>query len=177
MADYLRKTLHGHFHKCDNGTTNQIKGRAFEDLACYLFGLIPGIIITARNQMNTFHNEEIDVAIWNEKSDEGLFFLPHIILIECKNWNTPVSSIDVSWFANKLQRKGLDYGILIANKGITGNSIDLNAAHDVISFHMAQKRYIIVITRTEIEKLTKIEELVLLIKEKLCLLAVSGAIA
>ena len=33
MANYSQNTLNGHFNSCDNGTTNQIKGKAFEDLA------------------------------------------------------------------------------------------------------------------------------------------------
>lgn len=136
MANYARTTLDSHLRNCDNGRTNQIKGKAFEDLTCYLFGLMPGVNITARNKMNVFGNEEIDVAIFNDKSRNGLPFLPHLILIECKNWTKPVSSIEVSWFCQKLQSRGLDFGILIANKGITGDENDLKAAHNTISNHL-----------------------------------------
>jgi hypothetical protein len=47
------------------GTTTD-QGRALENLICYLFGLVPGIAITRRNQMNVFNTEEIDVALWND---------------------------------------------------------------------------------------------------------------
>lgn len=176
MANYSNQTLVGHFNNCDNGRTNQIKGRAFEDLACYLFETIPGVSIALRNQLNAFNNEEIDVAIWNDKSRYGLVFLPNVILIECKNWSSPVSSIEVNWFCQKLASKGLDFGILIANHGITGNAGDLNAAHNTIAFHLAQKRQLIVITRAEIDTLTNTTEMIHLIKQKICLLAVSGRI-
>lgn len=177
MANYSNQTLAGHLDICDNGGNNQIKGKAFEDLACYLFETIPGVSIAARNQMNAYNNEEIDVAIWNDKSRYGLNFLPNIVLIECKNWSSPVSSIEVNWFCQKIASRGLDFGILIANNGITGNADDLNAAHNTISFHLAQKRKIIVITRAEIDALSNTGEMVNLIKQKLCLLAVSGKIA
>ena len=63
MANYSKPILAGHFNICDNGGTNQTKGKSFEDLAAYLFEKIPGISIALRNQMNAFQNEEIDVAI------------------------------------------------------------------------------------------------------------------
>jgi hypothetical protein len=177
MANYSTPTLTGHFHICDNGGTLQIKGKAFEDLACYLFETIPGVSIALRNQMNAYNNEEIDVAIWNDKSRYGLNFLPNVVLIECKNWTNPVSSIEVNWFCQKLASRGLDFGILIANNGITGNVHDLTAAHNTIAFHLAQKRRVIVITRAEINALTNTNQLVHLIKEKICLLSVAGRIA
>ncbi len=176
MPNYSPHILAGHFNSCDHGATNQIKGRAFEDLACYIFETVPGISIALRNQFNAFNNEEIDVAIWNDKNRHGLPFLPNTVLIECKNWTAPVSSIEVSWFLQKLSSRGLDFGILIANNGITGNPDDLNAAHHTIAIHLAQKRKLIVITRAEINAIQSTAELVHLIKEKLCLLAVSGRI-
>lgn len=176
MANYSHEIIAAHFDICDNGASNQVKGKAYEDLACYLFETIPGITIALRNQMNAYNNEEIDVAIWNDKETEGLHFLPNIILIECKNWSTPVSSVEVNWFCQKLASRGLDFGILIANNGITGNQADLNAAHNTIAFHQAQKRTVIVISREDIESLTTTEELVHLVKTKMCLLAVSGRI-
>jgi hypothetical protein len=176
MANYSAQTFAGHFNNCDHGVTNQIKGRAFEDLACYIFETIPGVSIALRNQMNAYQNEEIDVAIWNDKSRHGLDFLPNVVLIECKNWSKPVSSIEVNWFCQKLASRGLDFGILIANNGITGNLDDLNAAHNTIAYHLAQKRRIVVITRAEIDILTNTAQLVHLIKEKICLLSVAGRI-
>ena len=49
-----------------NAATTAERGRALEDLICYLFDLVPGITITHRNAMNAFANEEIDVALFNE---------------------------------------------------------------------------------------------------------------
>lgn len=46
----------------DSATTTTARGRALEDLIVYLFELIPGIAVTARNALNAFQAEEIDVA-------------------------------------------------------------------------------------------------------------------
>ena len=177
MANYTQHIIAGHLNTCTNGGTNQIKGKALEDLACYLFETIPGVSISLRNAMNVFMNEEIDVAIWNDKSRHGLVFLPNVVLIECKNWSNSVSSHEVSWFCQKLQTRGLDFGILIANNGISGDAVELMHAHNTLAFHLSQKRSVIVITRAEIAALQTTAELIKLIKTKICLLAVSGRIS
>ncbi len=156
-----------------NAATTAEQGRALEDLICYLFDLVPGITITHRNAMNAFANEEIDVALFNE----GIVSLPNIILVEAKNWSNRVGSIEVAWFLTKLQNRGLDFGILITTLGITGNANDLNAAHNTVATALAQKRRLIVITTDELLALTDTEELLHLIKTKLCDLAVKGTIA
>ncbi|MBN1184975.1 MAG: restriction endonuclease [Bacteroidales bacterium] len=176
MARYSAQILAGHFQVCDNGGTNQIRGKAFEDLACYLFETVSGVSIALRNQMNAYNNEEIDVAIWNDKLRHGFDFLPNVILIECKNWSNPVSSIEVNWFCQKVASRGLDFGILIANNGITGDEIDLTAAHNTIAYHLMQKRRIIVITREDINGFNDTKDLIHLVKEKICLLTVAGRI-
>lgn len=177
MARYSIRKINQLLTQCNTaGLTNQQRGSAFEDLACYIFETIPGVSLTQRDVMNVFHNEEIDIAIWNDKARPGLVFLPHIVLIECKNWSNSVSSIEVAWFAQKLESRGLDFGILIANNGITGNPQELTASHHTIALHLAQKRQIIVITRDEIAALRTTDDLVKLIKIKLCLLSVSGRI-
>lgn len=176
MALYNINTINGYLNAGNNGATTAVKGKAFEDLICYLFDLIPGVEITQRNSMNAFNTEELDVAIWNDKKPKGLFYLPHIVLIECKNWTNPVSSIEVNWFASKLESRGRDFGIIIANNGITGDAPDLTAAHSVLARHLERGRQIIVINRADIQQLANTNDLIKLIKEKLCILAVSGTI-
>ena len=137
-------------HAGQNAQTTTAKGRALEDLICYLFGLVPGISITRRNVMNVFNTEEIDVALWNEKHPDGIPFIQEIILVECKNWSNPVGSSEVSWFDAKLRSRGLDFGLLVAVHGITGDAHDLTAAHHVIAGALRERRRLIVATTQEI---------------------------
>ena len=160
----------------DSGTTTTEKGQSFEELICYIFNKVPGIIVTRRNQQNVFRTEEIDIAFWNDKYKNGFHFLPHIILVECKNWSNVVGSIEVSWFYNKLRSRGIVFGILIATNGITGDSGDLTAAHSIIARALSEGHQLIVINRNEIEQIISSEGIVRLIKEKLCDLAVKGTI-
>src|SRR5262245_12840069 len=131
--------------------TTKEKGDALETLICDLFQTIPGITVTRRNERNAFDTEEIDVAFFNEQTAGGLPFLPWIILVECKNWSHPVGSEHVSWFDTKMRNRGVEFGILIAASGITGNPVLLTDAHSTIASALKERRRLIVITADEIQ--------------------------
>lgn len=160
----------------DAATTPIARGNALEKLIVYVFGLIPGIALSAQNQMNAFYAEEIDVAFWNDGADDGLRLFDHILLIECKNWSSPVGYPELAVFKDKLDSRGRPMGILVAANGITGTHTEKNRAHSVLARALADHQEIIVITRDEIESLTDTSELVYLLKQKRAQLAVSGTI-
>ena len=116
MAAYDPAVIKGYLAIVDNPPTNAAKGKAFEDLACYLLNGIPGITITARNEMNTFATEEIDVACKNENDPAGLGALVDFFLVECKGWRDAVNSEQVSWFLTKIRHRGVRFGILDRGK-------------------------------------------------------------
>ncbi|MDQ0148036.1 restriction endonuclease [Pseudarthrobacter niigatensis] len=160
----------------DQALTNVVKGKALEDLIAYLFECVPGVTVSARNTMNAFSAEEIDVAFWNEGEPAGLRLFDHILLVECKNWSGPVGYPELAIFNDKLQSRGRPMGILVAAHGITGQSTALTAAHSVIARALSEGRELIVLTRAEIENLREIDQLVKLLKRKRAQLAVSGTI-
>jgi hypothetical protein len=176
MAAIDQNIVAGFLHTGLNGSSTTDKGRALEDLICYVFALVPGISITRRNTMNIFHTEEIDVALWNERAADGITFMQEILLVECKNWSYPVGSSEVNWFDTKLRNRGLDFGILVATQGVTGDPQDLTAAHSIIASALRERRRLVVITRAELQSLQDTTMLVHLLKEKLCDLAVSGTL-
>jgi hypothetical protein len=159
-----------------NASSATEKGRSLEDLLCYIFGKVPGIAITHRDQLNTFYSEEIDIALWNDRIPGSLDFLPNIILIEAKNWSVPVGSSEVAWFDRKLQNRGLDFGVFVAVNGITGNASERTAAHEIIASCLRDHRRIVVMTGDDLFALRKTDTLVTLIKMKLCELAVTGTL-
>ena len=177
MAPILRATLEGYVEAGAKGATTAVQGRALEDMICYVFTQVPGIAITRRNEMNAFHTEEIDVALWNDGHADGFFFLPNIILVECKNWSSRVSSAELSWFDAKLRSRGLSFGVLVATRGITGDAADITAAHSIVAGALREGRRLVVIKSDELLNLTDSPELVRLVKEKLCHLAVKGTFA
>jgi hypothetical protein len=176
MAKISRKKIKNFFAKSDAATTKSDKGKHLEDLTCYLFELVPGISMSARDKKNTYETEEIDVALWNEQHAKGFKTLSFLILVECKNWSAPVGSLEVSWFLTKIKHRALDFGILIAANGISGSDEDKKQAHDVVSKSLAEGIRMILLTRAEIESLTDSDELVRIVKRKLCELTVSGTV-
>jgi hypothetical protein len=175
MTRLSKTRIEEFFQIGETALTTTEKGQALERLACYIFEAIPGIEVSRRDVMNTFHTEEIDVAFWNNRQSNGLHFLPNIILVECKNWSQPTSSQEVAFFKQKLEDRGRDVGILISTKGITGDSEELTRAHYIIASALSHGLNIIVITREEIINLTDSTQLIKLLKEKLCELIVSGS--
>lgn len=176
MAEIVQGTVQAYINAGANGATTAEQGRALEDLICYVFTQVPGISITKRNEMNVFHTEEIDVALWNDGHSDGLFFLPNIILIECKNWSNSVGSAEVNWFDTKLRNRGLNFGLLVATNGITGNAEDLTAAHSIVAATLREGRRLVVVRTQELVAQVDSLQLVRLIKEKLCDLAVRGTV-
>ncbi|WP_339911552.1 restriction endonuclease [Symmachiella dynata] len=176
MPAFSTAVIQGYLAAGDAAATMPAKGKALEELACYLFGLIPGVSITERNAMNSFDTEEIDVACWNEQDPAGLKSFNALILVECKNWSKAVGSQEVSWFLTKIEHRSLDFGILLAVNGVTGDANDGKQAHHLISMALLKKVRLIVITRSEIEQLTHTDELVTLIRKKVCQLVVSGTV-
>jgi hypothetical protein len=176
MTVYNIQHVRNVFEQSDEARTAAEKGRLLEDLMCYFFELIPGVSITKRNVLNAFNTEEIDVAIWNEQQEDGLKFLPSVILVECKNWSQAIGSQEVSYFANRLAQRGCVYGILVAARGITGEAQSLTAAHYELSTAQSKGIRILIITRQELENMVSTDRFIHLLKEKICELVVAGTV-
>ena len=174
MARIPRTQLRDGLARIDTATGANDKGRALEDFICFLFPFVPGVEIAERNALNAFDTEEVDVALWNARHPRGLYFLPHLLLVECKNWSHACGTQEVSYFVNRLRQRGCDHGILIAANGITGVAEDLTRAHFEIATALAAGIRVLVFTPADMERLTNSDELVALLKRKLCQLVVSG---
>lgn len=174
MAKFSQARIKAYLADMDNAQTNAEKGRALEDLVCYLFGKVPGITITRRNELNEFEAEEIDVAFWNNPNEKGFYFLPNIVLVECKNWSGAVGSDEVAWFDTKLRARGQSFGVLVAARGVTGDAASRTAAHQIVSRALSEDRKLIVMTMEEIVSLEDTTTFVKLLQEKLTSLVVTG---
>jgi Restriction endonuclease len=165
------------FAEGDAAATSHDKGRKLEELIMYAFGRVPGVKFYKSNVLNNPGSEEVDVAFFNSKQKAGLPFLEFLLLVECKNWSTPVGAVHVREFATKLEHRACAYGVLIAANGITGDPAQRTAAHDAVRMALATKGIsIIVITRAEIEAWGNTSDIIELVKTKLCELTVAGSI-
>lgn len=169
-------TVQGYVNAGAAATTTSAKGKALEDLICYVFELVPGISGTVRNQTNVFLTEEIDVAFFNAPHADGLVGLPLVILLEAKNWSTKVGSAEVAWFDTKVRSRGSSLGVIVTTRGITGKKADLTRAHKIVSDALKEQRWLIVIKVAELQSLSHTDGLVKLMKQKILQLVVRGGI-
>jgi len=169
MSQFSQQQVARLLRLCEDRASRARRGQALEALMCHLLETIPGMRVYARDHRDFAQSQEIDIALWNDR----LHFLPSVILVECKNWNSHVGSVEIRAFEGKLRDRGLPFGILVAPKGIAGNPTELTSAHNVVSGALRDGIRIIVLTRTDIESVISGADLEEIFKTKLCELAVS----
>ena len=98
--------------------SNNEKGAAFEELSAYVFSALDGVEVTHRNAR--LPAEEIDLVLWNAQIEPVLRPWNDVILVECKNWSSPVGAQLLDAFIRKLQRRACTTGIFVAALGVTG---------------------------------------------------------
>ncbi|MFI1919719.1 restriction endonuclease [Nocardia sp. NPDC020380] len=153
MTDLDPLEVRRHLLAADTATDTDSQGKAYETLAEYLFESIPGCF-TQRNGISYFRTEQVDLGVCNGKHQLGLYALPNIVLVECKNWSSPVDSSTLGYFINILASRSVEVGILIAASGITGDARSLTSAHGLGVGAIARGMAVLIITTEEIEKLT-----------------------
>jgi hypothetical protein len=176
MALLRKRQLQVLLQRAKRAKTNQTKGRAWEAIGVYVFSSVPGLSIASTNRLHVLNQHEIDIAMWNDQLPTGLKSLPDVIFVEAKNWYSAVDANAIRAFDSKLNQQGMQFGILLATNGVTGDPADRTAGHGVIATALTQGRRIIVITRADIESLTSTRNLIRLIKQKICELVVAGAV-
>jgi len=143
----------------DAGNTAE-KGEALEAVVAETFCQLEGIGVIKRNIVDNAGSLEIDILLYNQRHPIGLPFLPNHLIIECKNWQAAVNSATLTVFTGKLHKFRVDFGILVAANGITGNAHDRTAAHAHLrSVYDRDGRIVLVITRQELEALRTTEDL------------------
>ena len=168
MPAFSSQKITAYLQKGDSATTRTGKGKALEDLTCYLFEKVPGVSVDERNELSAFDDEEIDVLFWNKRPNNGLYFFPSLFIAECKNSSNPVGSRNVTNFISTLRSRACDHGILVAANGISGTTDPPTRAYHQIAFALTQMIRILPVTREEIEALSHSDDLVELLKRKLC---------
>jgi len=150
----------------DNGNTAE-KGIALESVVTETFCKMEGVGIIRVNAIDDAGSSEIDILLYNLRHPQGLPFLSDNIMIECKNWRAPVGAAVVRVFSSKLHACRLDFGILVAANGVTGDEQDRTAAFAHIRSEFDRTGLkILIVTRAELEALRETDDLALLLRMK-----------
>jgi hypothetical protein len=124
--------------RANSDATNQEKGKRLEDLATYLFLLIPGLV-PRRNLFGLAQTFETDVVVRNLNVSSNVVsdLMGRHFLVECKNWEDPVGVKDVGYYLYRIRLTHAHFGIIFAKNGITGKEDQENAAYSLIrkAFH------------------------------------------
>lgn len=167
MVAIAQQEIIDHLAAGDAGNTDQ-KGKALEDVVEQTLCLIDGVGLIHRNVEDLPGSLEIDLILYNHQvKGTGLPFLPPLLIVECKNWASPVNTATLRAFTSKIHRMKLKFGLLVAANGITGDAADITAAHahlrDVFN---RDDEIILVITRAELCDATSTEDLGVLLRQK-----------
>lgn len=104
--------------------TNDEKKKSMEDLGFYIFNNPDGLSVEKRDLRSSA--EECDLLVSNESKDAFFEKLGSPIIVECRNRENSFSSKDLRDFKGKIESLGLNCGIIISKKGLTGK-IDRDA--------------------------------------------------
>lgn len=149
-----------------DGLSGRARGDALEDVIADAFDAIPGLELVSRATKNVSKSQEIDLAFRNRRHPAGLAFFGPEVLIECKNWSTPVGSPEIAWFATKLRRADVDTGIVVAALGVTGDPKVPTGAFAELSDARVERLTIVVLERDELESVASGEELAHILEDK-----------
>jgi hypothetical protein len=151
-------------------SSDQLEGRArgdvLEAVIADVFAAIPGVQLVNAAMKNIAQSREIDLAFTVRRSARGLEHFDPELLVECKNWDRPVGSIEVAWFVTKLRRAGVSVGVLVAANGITGDPQVPTAAYAELRDARAEGLTVVVLERAELETMESGEQLAHVLEQK-----------
>ncbi len=153
LLNNYRRAFKKFVHSYEGGNiSNQIKGRALENLTEKLFNLIPCFRVAGMDVET--EAEEIDLIVEIISNYMNILeILGSIFIVECKNRYEKVSSSQVSTFIEKLRIKNLRGGIIISREGITGRNQD-EAARRKIRDTISGGKVILTLEKKDLEEIS-----------------------
>ena len=174
MGDYSQETIRSLVAQCqDENLSTTTRGRAFEELFCYLLAGLPGVVFQT-DTVNFLQSDEIDIAVANSPAISGLGCFPTLFLVEAKAWNDPVGSASIGAFSDKLRDRHVELGILVVADRVTGTSESLRAAYYKAASAQTSGRRILLIVMDDLINLKTSDQFATLLVKRLLGLAASG---
>lgn len=133
------------------------KGAYLEDLATYVFMLLPGLV-PRRNVLEETRAFETDIVIRNISPIGNVVtdLLGRHFLVECKNWENAVGVQDIGYFLYRIRLTHASFGIIFSSQGITGDEDQEDAAYSLVrkAFH-EDGTICIVIDHTDLSRMAE----------------------
>lgn len=114
-------TIGARLDALDTLTAGARRGSGLEDLVVEVFESLPGVRVAERNVLAGFGEAELD-SIWiNGAPEQGLIGFGRDVLMECKSSAEPLNSTGVAHFASQAERRRVQWSLIVALNGITGD--------------------------------------------------------
>jgi hypothetical protein len=150
---YLRVLLDHMAHTPDDQP--KAKGDRLEEVAFYLFSLLPGCV-PRRNLRDLAGASEYDLVVSNMSPTSSLIgdVFGRDFLIECKNWNRTVGAEHVGYFLFRMGLTHCRFGVILSGQGITAGAIGDAYAEALVrrAFH-EHGSACVVVSMTDLEDL------------------------
>lgn len=166
MVELDNKEIREDLNYDECSVKNQRRGKRLEKVARKTLGTVPGFEIIGIGQHDRHHSQEMDLVLWNDQARSGLYFIPTVFAVECKNLADPVDSKDLRLFSTKMKDRGIEFGIVFAKGGITGKELRGTSGYHVLENALRDGLKIIVITTNELEEISDTDQIVELIRKK-----------
>lgn len=141
----------------------QKKGKSLELLAKYLIESCDGLNVKM-NQQTRFG--EIDLIISNKSSSHSfLSNFGDFFICECKNWSKKVGIQPIQSFRLRMENFETKLGLYFSKNGVTGSASSA-AKNQIYDLYTKQKYYLIVITLSDLEKISKGEDFIAILEDK-----------
>lgn len=149
----------------DNADSSQERGDAFEEFAGVLMEAMPFIRVRERNLRS--RTNELDLVVEYMGADETKIFdkVSSDFLIECKHWLEPVGSDPVGNFIQKMDKLSVDFGIMFARNGITGDE-QTDGYGQIRDAFIQSDKVILVVDDEDIERILDGESFYSILDEK-----------
>lgn len=141
------------------------KGKKLQDLVHYMLDGVDGATVDRRNVFNAAQSEEKDLWVRHRPYVSGLPFVDLLVPVECKNEDEPVSADEVTRFEAKIRNSGGSDGLLVARRGLAGQS-EFKAAHEAIHGALSRTIRIVVVTVDDLTRVSSPEAFVDLLVDR-----------
>jgi hypothetical protein len=132
-------------------TTNEAKGKTLERLANLVFEGMPFLVVKYRNLRTS--SSEIDLVLQYKGWDRPTLFddFGRYVLVECKNWGSPIAAKQVRDFIGKMRKTRVSLGVIFAKNGITGAHSGVDALRELHSAFDQDNIYVIIVSEEDLE--------------------------
>lgn len=133
--------------------TNNEKKVSYESLARFILESLPFLKCKYTNLRTK--SSEIDLVMeyggWSEKT--VFDWLGRYVLVECKNWASPVGASEIRDFIGKMGQTGANLGFVFARNGITGERDGADAVREIHNAWQSHKKAVIIFSESDISTL------------------------